>query len=598
MPSPLSDIVPGQFLDVAQHPDHHNDARRRLNILEGTRLDLRDYLPGPYSAADDHTTAFANMLAAFRALPILGRNEMYVPAGQWNCGSLGNANMRYLALRGAGIGRTQIDYTGPANSWFLEFGVFSAAPADIYAGGSQDFDLRGFTLRCPAQIDYANEGLRTRGAFRDNGSGNGFLDKLVLEGFQYGYASPYGGDFVEIKSVVSLRNDVGLYIGRSSQQTDISTCSFFANVEGLVYEASKQGRCENSWFVDNRDSHITFDVGDTTRFGLTAPIITGSDYYHELIIDIEDCWFEAAAGYRKTAGDTSPRFIWLRQKVGGSTSMPKFIRIQRPYVLSGSTAGTNAFAEVQSGDRLTIEEPKFDGASTKYVVDRKATAHTDSRIFVDTPHLSNHPNAAMEVFNRPGINCRVRDRYLAGMNYGEAITPQLPGVDSYISPEATAVDTAAFAVGDMRLAPIYLPATIRAGALGLEVTVAAAAGGTYVLCLYADEDPKGVPFPVGKPSKLLASGSVDSTTVGVKILAIDVVLQPSRYWVGAFALGSAATVRRVSASGRPAINTSALTTWLAPCWRQDALAAAPDPFAGYTSDTFHRVSLKRIFLGQ
>lgn len=95
--------------------------------------------------------------------------------------------------------------------------------------------------------------------------------------------------------------------------------------------------------------------------------------------------------------------------------------------------------------------------------------------------------------------------------------------------------------GRLIMRPIIIGARRSFDRIGVQVTTAAAAGGTIRLGLYS--------HGAGKPNALLAdSGSIASTTTGAKEAVISVTLDRGIYWIGMVAQTNACSVAGTSSS--------------------------------------------------
>lgn len=295
----------------------------------------------------------------------VGGVDIYFPAGWYSTSTQFAIGYSGLLIRGdrpsdevadADTG-TIILFTGTSKT-LLSFGVFTSSPANFYVGTGPGYRISDIQFRTNEGAPGTFEGVRTNSCIKDNGSGSGIVNGVTFDGWQYGYAMPYGGDGNNQSGVLYSRCDVGLYMGPGSQQNVIIGPVFSTCREGYVNEGAKQGGLYSPNFTDQKVADAVFagDVG-TTRFGLSGS--AGK----ELNFDIWNPWFESDANVGQ--GRIPPRHVYL------TSGSPRYVRLHDVRLISGGAASAdNAFLEMDTGTRVEIENIIVEGNQVKWIVKR------------------------------------------------------------------------------------------------------------------------------------------------------------------------------------------------------------------------------------
>ncbi len=108
------------------------------------------------------------------------------------------------------------------------------------------------------------------------------------------------------------------------------------------------------------------------------------------------------------------------------------------------------------------------------------------------------------------------------------VTGNLYGIPAY------GVTTRLLTQGEQQAAPIWVPNTVTATSLKIEVTTIGSTGSVIRLGIYNDN--------LGQPGTLLVdAGTVSGTTTGVKSATISQVLTPGLYWLSGCQQGAPVT---------------------------------------------------------
>ena len=126
-----------------------------------------------------------------------------------------------------------------------------------------------------------------------------------------------------------------------------------------------------------------------------------------------------------------------------------------------------------------------------------------------------------------------------GAASGTSALPELYAPGRYYGPVGTGLSTSVITTDSARISPVVIWEEISFTELGIEVTTAAAAGGTAVLGIYGP-----AVEPLGAP--IIVQDSVDTTTTGFKKIDIAETLQPGVYWLAVLPKAQNVTVRVVS----------------------------------------------------
>jgi hypothetical protein len=110
---------------------------------------------------------------------------------------------------------------------------------------------------------------------------------------------------------------------------------------------------------------------------------------------------------------------------------------------------------------------------------------------------------------------------------GSASVATIPYAGTYGGPTARTLPTGMYEPGNVLVAVSFeLDAAVSIDRLACEVTVAGTAGAEVHVGIYDS-------LSSGLPGQLVASGTVDGATTGVKEATVSASLQKGRYWVGA-----------------------------------------------------------------
>ena len=123
-----------------------------------------------------------------------------------------------------------------------------------------------------------------------------------------------------------------------------------------------------------------------------------------------------------------------------------------------------------------------------------------------------------------------------------------PGSLYTSTPTGTLISDAQI-LNELRVSPIDVPRATRIDQLACEVSVAAASA-TIRLCVYADTGNS-------EPGALvLATGTIDASTTGLKTVTVSLGLAARRYWIGYVNQGAAVSMRSASAVTREAVGVT------------------------------------------
>ncbi len=175
--------------------------------------------------------------------------------------------------------------------------------------------------------------------------------------------------------------------------------------------------------------------------------------------------------------------------------------------------------------------------------------------------------------------------------YGRGPRPLMRGQESgarmrpnfYYGPEGT-TSNGATTLNRLTAVPIFVPRRVTLNRIGINITTAAATGGSQgLLGVYADaEDGYG-----GYPGVLLASGSVATDSTGFKEAVISVTLNPGLYWLAFVAQTSTPSVPQLTGNN-PVVGYQGTGAAAGRnCFDQSSVTGAlPDPFTSSPNASF------------
>lgn len=237
-------------------------------------------------------------------------------------------------------------------------------------------------------------------AIQDNGCGGLRLQRVRIQGFEYGVCQRHGSDFCKFDDVEIRYCDVGIYLGPGTQQFEYSRIDTNGCRIGIVFDAAMQGVVRSSTFILN-EIDILFEATGTsrTRAGLiSSPVQVQKNYDNSLCIT--DCWFETGAGNVKLPYDqvNSVKFT-------GHNSTTSGVAFVRPQIWSGTGGMTKkednnlyAWVNVQNANFLNINRPMIYGNRIDYIVDNGQGTASPHVNIVD-PYFSGKSN--IRGFSRP-----------------------------------------------------------------------------------------------------------------------------------------------------------------------------------------------------
>lgn len=278
------------------------------------------------------------------------------PAGIYKVTATIQISERGVCLEGTTPWNTFIDaaISGP----IFNLGTFSTTQSPPWTGTADGLTAKNLTLENSTQTNVSFTASRVTTGIQTNGSGRVVMDDVQFVGLKYGFAAPYGSDLDRFKNIWLASNDVGLYMGPSSQQFSISAVEGHTNGEAFVCDGCGQGTLSESAFVDSMTADITFEREQPTRFGWSPSGISSFDV--DTNVTVKNNWFETGAGYGGINGWQEYRRILVRENIGDS-SYPRNINIQSSFLVLGSAGiapkdgSVHSFVELDSGRFIKVD---------------------------------------------------------------------------------------------------------------------------------------------------------------------------------------------------------------------------------------------------
>lgn len=275
------------------------------------------------------------------------------------------------------------------------------------------------------------------------------------------------------------------------------------------------------------------------------------------------------------------------------------VGIQGPVGPQGETGPLPAAADILTelltvdGAGSGLDADLLDGQSSAYY----ATAAADSEKLVMASNLSDVANAATAFGNIKQaatdsatgvVELATVTEANTGTDTSRAVTPAgvapriavtelaVPVVaGEYLSAVGTSTAQAQ-AVGQLRLAPMWVPVSFTLVGLRAEITSGGSGGNTVNLLVYNADSVTGRPASLFKDG-----GTIDGTSVAVQEVTFTGVAMPrGLYWVGVLPLTGGAPTMRVSASVADAMMPSGNTPGQPRGGQvayQGSLSAVPNP---------------------
>lgn len=343
-------------------------------------------------AADD-TAAIMNAIKA----SVASREHPCVtfPAGIYKVTESIQLSERGVCLQGTTPWNTFIDssISGP----IFNLGAFSSTQSPPWTGTANGLTVTNLTLENSTQLNVAFTGSRVTTGIQTNGSGRIVMNDVQFAGLKYGFAAPYGSDFDRFKNIWLASNDVGLYMGPSSQQFSIIAVEAHVNGESFVCDGCGQGTLSESAFVDSMTADLTFEREQPTRFGYNPSGI--SSYDVDSNVTVKNNWFETGAGYGGITSWQEYRRILLQQNIN-DTSYPRNISIENSFLVLGSAgiapkdSKVHSFVELDSGRFIRVENVQVVGdRRDSAIYSNGGSAVTATNVVVDDGY-----NSAIPIF--------------------------------------------------------------------------------------------------------------------------------------------------------------------------------------------------------
>lgn len=298
-------------------------------------IDPRTYGATGNGTTDD-TTAISNAIAASLSVAYANPPCIVFPQGTYKVSTAGSAvfqvSSNNVCIEGDTPWNTIINSTSSAPIFNL--GTFSSTQSPPWVRNAEYFTLRNITIENASMLAPSNTGSRVTTGVQSNGNGHVTMENVQFQGLKYGFVAPYGSDFDRFRNIWTQDNDVGIYMGPSSEQFSIVAFHSAVSGEGIVCDGCAQGAVHDSTFEDHMTAAITFEREEPTRFGWN-PASIGS-YDAQSNVAVQNNWFESGAG---NSGITTWQEYYqvLLQASAGLTSYPRHIIIRDNYMVAGST---------------------------------------------------------------------------------------------------------------------------------------------------------------------------------------------------------------------------------------------------------------------
>ena len=294
---------------------------------------------------------------------------------------------------------TSID--GNFSGIILNLDTFNATANPPWTGNANNFVLRNITLENSAQLDYTLTGSRITTGLQNNGSSHMLVENVQVQGLKGGIIAPYGSDFDRLRQIWADWNDVGVYLGPSSNQFSIIALQAGQNGDGLVLDGAGQGTVFASTFGDGMTSNITTERQQPTRYGYTGS--GGNHFNSDSTYVISGNWFESGAGFTLA---TWQEYRQILSQSNVDNSYPRNIIVEHNFWIAGNgglpakDASVHSFLEMKQGrfwqmNDLTIAGDRRD--TEIYNTAGNSTALTARNVVVDDGY-----NASLPIFTFGG----------------------------------------------------------------------------------------------------------------------------------------------------------------------------------------------------
>lgn len=317
------------------------------------------------TAAVNSAIAYLNAITATDSSRATNQPILYFPPGRYRI-TAGLTTMTVkIKIVGAGPDSSVIWYDPTSDTTgavVLEFGTFSATPADLWAG-DQDVAIQGLRIQ---HASPGAAGSRKGQAIRQPGGGGLIARNVSVMGFAYGFNNPYGGDFNHFDNTLAEYCDVGYYMGPGAQQVIGLRLNAFGCVEGMVLDRCAHLHLTMPIFNSCATSGLTIEaITDTTTRQLTSFSTSGTSYAGKIVL--ETPWFESNAG---GLGDAYTPTHYIQCSNGGGDAY-RNIEIVNPYVIGGGpTKTTTSLIGSISGtapQKVRVLRPVLRGALTYWL---------------------------------------------------------------------------------------------------------------------------------------------------------------------------------------------------------------------------------------
>lgn len=362
--------------------------------LWGSSLNVKNYGAKGDGSTDD-TTAISNAITAALSVSYAFPPCVVFPAGTYVVTSTIQISSRNVCIMGVTPWSTFINSTISGAIFNLD--TYSSSQAPPWSGVANQFTARNLTFENTSQLAASNTGSRVTTGIQSNGSGHLLIENVQFTGLKYGFVAPYGSDFDRFRVIWCNDDDVGVYLGPSSNQFSILEIEGAVNGETLVLDGAGQGGVHDSTFEDAMTADITVERSQPTRFGWNPASISSYDVDSTYLIS--NNWFETGAGFGGISTWQEYRRV-LATATAGLTSYPRNIILEHNFLVLGNggiaakDGSTHSIVEMRSGKFWQIHDVVIAGDrrdAEVYSNGGNASAVQVSNIIIDDGYSTSVP---------------------------------------------------------------------------------------------------------------------------------------------------------------------------------------------------------------